>query len=157
MNRKKKRGPNIIDVIILLALILGIAGAVVRFYTTREEEPTDTVTLSIEATGVDASLLHALEKGGDLYLEDGVYLGRLASDSVSASPSMLYGTDERGHLFASPSTLLYDVRAKVDCDGRFTEGGFSLPRGRHLAAGQTLDVSTRYLKTEILLLGIEKN
>ncbi len=156
MNRKKNKGPNIVDVIILLALIFGIAGMTVRFYTTREERPTDTATLSFEATAVDEALLRAMEKGGDLYLEDGTYLGRLEEGSVSASPSMLYGTDDGGRLFASPSTLLYDVRAEVDCGGRFTEGGFSLPRGRHLAAGQTLDVSTRYLKTEILLLGIQK-
>ncbi len=156
MKGKKNKGLNLIDALIIMALILGVAGMLVRFYMTHRSSADTTASVRFVIAQADPALLSAFEAGGTLCFADGEVLGEIEKDGLTSAPATLYPSDAHGRIGEAPSALFREIRGEIRVDGRFTEGGFVAARGKPLAPGQTLTVSSRYLEAEILLLSIEK-
>ena len=156
MKGRKNRGLNLIDALIILVLLLGAAGMLVRFYMTHRSGADTVAAVHFVIAEADPALFAAMSAGGAFTLESGDPFGEIVKESLQSAPATLYPTDADGKITATPSALFCEIRGEFQVSGRFTEGGFLTESGRLIAPGQAFTVCSRYVETEILPLSVEK-
>ena len=85
MKGRKNRGLNLIDALIILVLLLGAAGMLVRFYMTHRSGADTVAAVRFVIAEADPALFTAMAAGGDLGGSLGPQLVGSVTDTVVAS------------------------------------------------------------------------
>lgn len=155
-NQNKPRF-NVIDLVIILAVLALIAAAVLRSGITDEMQKTEAndraeVTVIIE--GVSPSVAEAFHDGDTLYCtKNGAVFGTL--DHFDTEPFVKYMESLTGELIKTESQSLITLRGTVTCKGaRTQEGSFLLNGTQFISAGSTFTFRNNTTEANLTVLSV---
>ncbi len=159
MAENQKPKFNVLDLIIIIALIALIAGGVWRsgvIEQLRIPEANDTVEITFLCQGVTAGSDKVFAVGDTLYCtDDGLTLGSVTL--TESEPTRIYREDADGNLTVSESTETVELRFTVKCTGRISDEGFLLGGTRYLAAGSTVSAHNQTVSMEMTAVSVQKS
>jgi len=153
--KKKKRTKfNIIDFIIIVAVVLVIVGVVLRYRLADKMEG--------ESVGVEAEIsfivpkikeeaVSAFKIGDEFYI-DGVKIGVLQSFTKDFAET--YVENENAELVLTYCEDRYDVRGVILSNGVLTEGGYMASGTKFLAPGYDDPVKSKNIKCTMIITDI---
>lgn len=164
--KQKKPGArgrfNIIDLVLLIALLACIAGIYLRYAADRDlgsKQELDSYTLSFEVQNIRYTSADAFQADDAVYLRtDDTKIGTLLSLD-SASPTEYLFFDLGGNVKQTyyPENTRIDVTGRILAEGRMTENGFMLNGNVFLAPGRSYPIMTPHIDVNITITDISLN
>ena len=152
---KKKYSFNVIDVLIILAVIAVIGGVILRYGRYREEKESmtkDTFIVTLKASGEAKEKLDAIKEGDAVsFVNGGEFLYTI--EKVTGEKTRVELTDEEGKLkyveFAEKEyeesdsgeyKKLYDVTLEIKVKGEIRDDGYYIGGSKAVAVGDTVAI-----------------
>lgn len=137
---KRKFRVNILDFLILAAVILCIAGAFLRGGVRGSDEKLETQTaiISFKISNVQSATARYFSDGDPVYSETlGCSLGTIIGDSITSTPAVFYA-EQGGEIVKTESGIgRVDIRGSFECAGQMSESGFLVGGTQYIAPGMT--------------------
>lgn len=156
-NTRKKIRISIIDVLIVLTVIGGIAGTFLHYKIYEEKNRVvtdDSAVVSVLLSSQEAEVENKIKVGDKLYFKDSEFFGTVVE--VSFENADVTYTDANGKLVLASDDRLRDVTLLVAVDGEFTPSGF-LARGTdYTAAGAEIEVFSLNFSGNGLIFDVKK-
>ncbi len=157
--KARKIKPNIIDFIIVIALIGAIIGIVIRSGVVEKVAINNTLEsarVTFLISGVSESTGEYFSNGDEFY--SSTHKCRFGTlEQFWMNPSEVYVADEHGILKKTPLAAdMIDVRGTMICTGVFTSDGFFLGGSNFIAPNSTVTVKSADVEVNILIMDIEK-
>lgn len=157
MAEKKKLRINLLDVIILLAIVAIVGGIGLRFNLVDRmglSGNDDEVDVKFLIQEISPSSVLALVDGDTFYWDaNAMEIGTLMG-SVEVTPAQVILENASGNLVSASNDKYCDVRGSIRAKGKITEDGFMLDGTQFLSAGKYLNVSSKNIKVTILITDI---
>lgn len=154
---KRKFRVNILDFLILAAVILCIVGAFLRggARQTDEKLETQTAVISFKINNVQSATVKYFTDGDAVYSETlGCDLGTIIGDSITASPAVGY-VEYGGQILKTESDLgRVDIRGSFECAGQMSESGFLVGGTQYIAPGMTTYACLPKINASILITDV---
>ncbi len=156
MNKRKLR-INILDFLIVAAVVLCIAGALLRGGAKRTDEKliTQTAVITFQVSNVQEASQYCFADGDRIYSQSlGCEMGRIVG-AVKATPAVYY-YEENGVI-----TKAYSESGRVDlvgtfaCEGQMSESGFLMGGTQYIAPGMTTYAYLPNINVNILITDID--
>lgn len=168
-NKKTKRkGPGTLDVFIILAVVVVLAGIGLRAYMTRNADVGTAVVLedyivSFEVLNIrDSSNARHMQVGDKFYLKDNdIMFGTLQEGNIVNDAAYFYempdGTIKKVLNNASGDHYKVDVEADVLAQGTVDQNGaFLLGGNTYLALNKEIPIYSKSLAITVKITGIRK-
>ncbi len=153
---KNKIRFNIIDFIIIIAVIGCIVGVALRYNVADKigiSSMNDTVEIEFAVFGIRPTSYDAMVKGDVFYWkQNGMMIGTL-KEAVSSYSETYIPTDDM-KLVKAQRDDRYDVRGTLEAIGAMTESGFMLNGTQFLAPGKTLIVNSKNIEVSLTITKI---
>lgn len=138
---KSGKGIGALDVFIVLALVLCVAGAALRIYMkrsdVRDEPQLEDYLISFEVKDIRTTSSELFSDGEVFYIKDtGEAFGKI-SGNVSITPAELYVTDSEGNYILTYSPDNGDS-SRIDVSGTMLVSGYCDENGVFLLGGSTI-------------------
>ena len=148
---------NVIDLVIILAVIALIVTAVLRSGITNEiqrVEANEKAEISVVVEGVSATIAEAFRDGEILYCsQTGEKLGTL--NHFDAEPYVSYRETVTGEWVKTESTTLVTLRGTITCTGsRAADGSFLLNGTRFISAGSSFAFRSNTTEASLTVLSL---
>lgn len=159
---------NIVDILILLVIIVGVAGTYFTLSTVNSEKFRDNSALALNSSSpvksADVTFLiksvrqvtkDGLIVGDEVYeTEDGEkFLGVIKE--ISSEPATKYLTLDDGSIHEADVPERFNVKITLDVTGKVTETGLYTESGVQLLYGKEMEMRTSTVKTTFFVEGIE--
>jgi hypothetical protein len=149
---------NIIDFLIIIAVLGCIAGVAIRFDLAGKlglNSNKDEVEISFLILNIRVGSVNALNEGDTFYLgtTNGTEFGKLLSKEVTNSES--YVLDDNFAYHKVYNDLRYDVRGVFSAKGSKTDSGFMLNGTQFMAPGKTIMIESKNISVSITILSIK--
>jgi len=159
-NEKKiRRRFNIVDLLIILAVIAIVIGVALRYNIADSiglKSNKDTVTVSFLITDIKETSADAMVIGDKFYLQyNNLELGELMNKKTSNTVSYIENDD--GVLVKAENNTRFNVRGEIRATGKLTSDGFMLGGTQYIAAGKDISVYSQHIMVSLLITGIEVN
>jgi len=147
---------NIIDFLIIVAVIGCIAGVFLRYDLATKvglNSNRDEVEISFIVVSIRRESTEALIEGDTIYWEqNGMEIGKLLSKEVGEEVKyVLDGNYEYNKKF---NEIRYDVRGVILAKGNMTENGFMLNGTQFIAPGKELKIQSKNITTSVTVTGV---
>lgn len=157
--RRKRRGLNIVDWILIAALLLCGVGVYLRYgkgKTPISQSDLTDAKLYFSLSDVSPSAYDGFAEGSEAYNGDGVLLGTVAGrDEFSVGPAKYYVTTRTGEIAEMYTTgTNVDINGVLNCRGVFSEYGYLINGKTCVAPGQTLLLKTKELTATVLITDV---
>jgi len=152
MNTEKKARFNIVDVLIILAVIGIVTASFLRADAIDKFTETDdkTVIYIYEARDLKASSADYIAQGDNLYIKDtGKLIGRITKFEVKDAATIVETAE--GKLIEGTLPGRIDVIITVETTGREKDGSVFINDGLFIAAGKELEVTTDKLTYSMVI------
>lgn len=148
---------NVIDLVIILAVVALIVTAVLRSGITNEiqkPEVDDKAEITVIVEGVSPAVAQAFGDGEVLYCsQTGEVLGTL--NHFDTEPYVRYLDTQTGEWIKAESSTLVTLRGTITCDGIHTsDGSFLLNGNRFIAAGTSLAFRNNTTEANLAVLSL---
>lgn len=147
---------SIIDIIIVLAIVLCIGAAFIRFSGILGDNRTQAVDFEyvVKIKQIRDTSAVAVEKGGDVYsnLSDASYMGEIIS--VQAVPNDDYSALIDGTIVETSATDRYDVYATVKASGKQTGTALYTDSGKRIEVGSLEYIATKWVAAEAEIVSV---
>lgn len=154
-NEKKKVRFNIIDLLILLAVIILIGALIIRFDLVGRIGGTELeeVTVAYMIEGVRRTTAEAMQVG-DVFTwrANGMTIGTLKT--VEMSPYYITVVKEDGTIERAEDEQRCVLRGTISAVGTMTEQGFMLGGSQFLSAGKVLDTQSPHIMVTMTVMAI---
>ena len=141
---------SIIDILILLAILLCIGAAFVRFSGLLGDNKSTPVQIeyTLKVNQVRDKSADALLKKGELYssLSDGAYMGTVVNAEKKQNDD--YSTLVDGSIVKTSAADRYDVLVTVQIDGRQTGTALYSKGGKRIEVGSLEYIATKWVAAE---------
>ena len=156
-NKQKTNRFNIIDFMLIVALLACIIGITARTNLRQSiVESTDTATATVMISGILNDSVKQLVVGDEYFDQrTGDSIGYL--QSFEATPSKIHTPRLDGTIATTDSTDRSDVICKVKLEGLASDTGFHFNGIHFIGSGSSYLVRSRNLETEWLVIDIEVN
>lgn len=148
---------SVIDIIIVLAIILCIGAAFIRFSGLLGDNTTTPVNIeyTVKVERIREKSADAFMKKGSLYssLSDATYLGEIVD--VAVKPNESYDTLVDGTIAKTSATDRYDVYVTVKSDGKQTQTALYTSNGKHIQLGATEYIATKWVAAESKIVNVK--
>lgn len=149
---------NIIDFLIVVAIIGCIAGVFLRYDLASKiglNRNKDEVEISFVVVGLREGATEALFEGDTIYWkQNGMEIGKLISKEVT--PAVHYILDENYEYQKRYNDYRYDVRGVISVKGNMTESGFMLNGTQFIAPGKELMIESKNISTTITVTDVKQ-
>ena len=156
--KAKKIKPNIIDFIIIIAVIAAIIGITIRTGVVEQV----TINNNLERARV-SFLISGISETSEEYIKNGdVFYSNTHKCTFGtleqnwSLPAETYTVDEYGVLHKTQINAKSDVRGTMLCIGVFTADGFFLGGSNYIAPGSSVNVKSANIVVTLTVLDIEK-
>lgn len=153
---KRKLRVNILDFLIVAAVVLCIAGALLRggVKSTDEKLETQTAVITFKVSNVQSASQYCFHDGDRIYSQSlGCDMGRIVGE-ITATPSVYY-YEERGEIFKAYSEAgRVDLVGTFECEGQMSESGFLMGGTQYIAPGMTTYAYLPNINVNILITDI---
>lgn len=153
---KKKRRFNIIDLLIILALVAVVAAIGFRYNLVEKigvKSEEDTVVISFLIQDIKETSADALVLGDMFYWEvNKMLIGELISKKPSFAEAFIENNE--GILVKLYNENSYDVRGEIKAKGKIKDDGFMLGGTQFLAPGKILYVESKNIMVNITITNI---
>ena len=151
----KKHHFNIIDFVIIIAILACIIGIAIRYNLgTSLLHGSDTAYITVKIDGLRTDYLDFLQEGDMFYYQKtGNTVGKLIS--YQASPAKIRFVNHDGTITVSHYEDRVDVVCKLELEGYLSSNGFMIDGSTYIGAGSNILVRSRNLETQFLVLDIE--
>lgn len=164
---REKRKLNAVDYFILIAVVLCIAGAVLRVVVDRSggslSSPVvlEDYVVSFKIENIRNTSTEYLTAGEEFYIDTTKQFFGTLTDNVSVTPALLYIEDANGNYIQTYApengdATRVDVRGTMNVSGYMSEGGFLLGGSTPLAANKSFALRTTNLYVTITITDIAK-
>ncbi len=158
--KAKKIRFNLIDLVLIIALLSCIVGIYLRYNAANEfgvNHELDSYVVSFDIQNIRFTSADAFHEGDLFYLkEKNQTLGELlAIDSTSPSKTIYIDAKGNYKTLYYPEDSRIDLSGRVSAEGIMTERGFLLGGNTYLAPGETYYVETPYINVDITVTDIE--
>lgn len=157
MKNDKKIRFNIVDLIIVLAVVGCIVGVAVRYDFAGKlgiDSTTDEVEISFLVMNIRNSSYEAFNVGDAFYWkQNSMKIGELVSLD-EPYPAETYILNDSNEYKMDFSDTRCDVRGKILASGKVTSDGFMLAGTQFLAPGKTLLVESKYVSVTLTITDI---
>lgn len=147
---------SIIDIVIVLALVLCIMAAFIRFSGLLGDNSTTPVEFEyvIKVKQIRDKSADAILKKGDLYsnLSDAAYMGEIISAEKKANED--YPTLVDGSIIKTSAQDRYDVYATVKASGKQTKTALYTDDGKRIEVGSLEYVATKWVAAEAEIVSV---
>lgn len=157
--KARKIKPNVIDFIILIALIGAIIGIAIRSGVVEKV----TINNSLESARVTFLISGVSESTGEYFSNGDEFYSSTHNSNFGTleqfwtNPAEIYTADENGVLKKTPLAVdMIDVRGTMICTGVFTADGFFLGGSNFIAPNSPVTVKSADVEVNILIMDIEK-
>ena len=146
---------NVIDVIIIVAIILCIAAVGVRIYfTTHTDTSPDKITVTFEVKGISEENAAQFAAGKKVYLSaDDSVAGEFLT--VSVSPEKMLAHDEDGQLREVNNPDKKTVTGTISLTGKNNDSEFMVGGKYSVSLGSKIDVYTDRNMFTLTVIGFE--
>jgi len=155
---KTKGKFNVIDFLIIIAVIGCIMGVVLRYdlaNTSVLNSNRDEVEISFFINGVRIGSTEAMVEGDTFYWKaNGMEIGKLLSKEVSNREVPML--DANYNYVIDYNALQYDVRGVILSKGILDDDGFKLKGTQFLAPGKTFEIQSKNITVYITITDIKK-
>ena len=156
---KTKRKFNLVDFIIVIAVIGCIAGVAVRYDFASKlgmNSSNDEVEISFLVMGIRNSSYEAFHVGDEFYWkQNSMRVGELV-ELGDLQQAESYILDENNQYKISYNEQRCDVRGKILAKGKMTSDGFMLAGTQFLAPGKSMLVESQYVSVTLTITDIVK-
>ena len=156
MADKKTFRINILDIVIVLAIVAVIVGVAMRFNLADKlgiQSNSDAVEISFLIKEISESSVDALVIGDKFYWDsNSMEVGELKWKTQDYAEAFI--ENEEGLLVKTLNEKYFDVRGTIRAEGKMTDDGFMLAGTQFLSAGKYLYVSSKNIKVTILITDI---
>ncbi len=159
MAEKKERKIrfNIIDFLIVIAVIACIVGIALRYNVADRigvKSNTDTAEVSFIVRDIKQSSADALITGDTFYwTQNGVELGVLTSKSTT--PAAIVSENSKGEAVVVYSDYAVDATGVLTCVGTLTDDGFMIGGTQFVAPGKEMEINSKQVKVLVLITDVE--
>lgn len=150
---------SIVDILFLIVIVVGIAGAFVVFDKVKHNqvltenkalvnvsESMDTLEIKLLLKEIRKMSLDAIKPGDDVFeMDTDKYLGKISR--VEPQPAKALLTDLNGKMKYAEVPEKYDVYIYVETPGKQTETGFYTANNQHLVYGSQLGIKSTVVQT----------
>ena len=158
-NKVKKFRFNIIDFLVIVAVLACIVGVALRYNVVEkisENTALEEYDVSFVISGIKLTSVDALIPGDSFYwTQTNELLGVLKSKD-QPTPTKVYYSDANGVLVENFSTNRYDVRGILGCDGVMTDDGFMIGGNLYVAPGKSFLLESPHLQVTVQITDIAK-
>ncbi|MDD2268648.1 MAG: DUF4330 family protein [Eubacteriales bacterium] len=140
---KRKAKFNIVDMVIIVAVIGIIAASFIRGDIVRRFTETDnaTVVYTFEARNLKSTSALYIEEGDKLYVKDsGKYIGTITGFTVKNALTVVETAD--GKLIEGTLPDRIDLIVTAETSGRKTDAGVFINGGLFISAGKEFEITT---------------
>ncbi len=159
MADKKKMRLNIIDILIILAVIALAAGVALRYNLAEKigvKSNRDTVMVSFLIENIKPTSADALVPEDIVFLDsNGMELGKLLAISLSEAEN--YNLSDEGVMTLDYDSTRCDVRGEIEATGAMTDGGFMLGGTYYIGANKELKVHSKNIQVTMTVTGIRES
>ena len=153
---KRKLRVNILDFLIVAAVVLCIAGALLRggVKSTDEKLETQTAVITFKVSNVQSASQYCFRDGDKIYSQSlGCDMGRIVGE-IKATPSV-YNYEQNGEIFKAYSEAgRVDLVGTFECVGQMSESGFLMGGTQYIAPGMTTYAYLPNINVNILITDI---
>ncbi|MBQ9134259.1 MAG: DUF4330 family protein [Clostridia bacterium] len=153
---KRKLRVNILDFLIVAAVVLCIAGALLRggVKSTDEKLETQTAVITFKVSNVQSASQYCFRDGDKIYSQSlGCDMGRIVGE-ITATPSVYY-YEQNGEIFKAYSEAgRVDLVGTFECVGQMSESGFLMGGTQYIAPGMTTYAYLPNINVNILITDI---
>ena len=147
---------NIIDFLIIVAVIGCIAGVFLRYDLATKvglNSNKDEVEISFIVVSIRRESTEALLEGDTIYWEqNGMEIGKLLSKEVTEE--VKYVLDENYEYNKKFNEIRFDVRGVILAKGNMTENGFMLNGTQFIAPGKELKIQSKNITTSVTVTSV---
>lgn len=160
---------SIVDILILLVIIIGIAGTYFTLTTVNNGKftdnsklalnsasPTVNATVVMEVKGVRSMTKDGIKVGDEIYTtedDDGKLLGVI--EEVSSKPATSRSIADDGSVYEVELPERYDLSIKISAKGKDTQTGFHTESEFQLLYGKEFEIKTSMVKTLVSVKDIK--
>lgn len=153
---KVRKHFNIIDLLLILAVIAIITGVALRYNLAGKiglKSNKDTVIVSFLVQDIKPASAAAMINGDVFYIDQNdVELGELLSTTITDAEA--YVENSNGELVLTYSTINCDVRGEFKATGSLTDDGFMLGGTQFISANKEVYVKSKHIMYTIRITGI---
>ena len=149
---------NIIDLLVIIAVIVAVAGVIFRVATLNDKNTSGTVSFEyvVKVEGVREFTVQGLEKGGEIFSSDDKLVGEIENVTVEPAEYDLITLDGKRKMIERSDR--YTAYVTVKANGVMRGGRFCDAVETPLGVGSDYKVASKYVSTNgkvISLKGIE--
>ena len=136
---------SIIDLLVVLAVIVGVAGFSVRFFSNAAENVNEKTKFEyvVEIEEVRSYTIDALSKKGIVTeKKSGGVIGEITN--VESEPYKRHQSMSNGRIVAAAVPERYTVRVTVVGEGNETSNGYYIGENVELSVGSTINMTSKY-------------
>ena len=157
-NQGKKIRFNIIDLLIVLAVIAVIGTVIVRYDVADKigkaaVEDSARITLLVQSIREEAC--NSVNDGDEVtWVQEATRMGNIVRKEVS--PAVLYSSREDGVIIKNESALTYDLRCTVDIKGTVSDDGYLLNGVSYIAPGKSITIRNHDITLSAIVLSVDQ-
>mgnify|MGYP002529754639 CR=1 FL=1 len=157
-NQGKKIRFNIIDLLIVLAVIAVIGTVIVRYDVADKigkaaVEDSARITLLVQSIREEAC--NSVNDGDEVtWVQEATRMGNIVRKEVS--PAVLYSSREDGVIIKNESALTYDLRCTVDTKGTVSDDGYLLNGVSYIAPGKSITIRNHDITLSAIVLSVDQ-
>lgn len=157
-NQGKKIRFNIIDLLIVLAVIAVIGTVIVRYdvadkISKAAVEDSARITLLVQSIREEAC--NSVNDGDEVtWVQEATRMGNIVRKEVS--PAVLYSSREDGVIIKNESALTYDLRCTVDTKGTVSDDGYLLNGVSYIAPGKSITIRNHDITLSAIVLSVDQ-
>ena len=148
---------NIIDFLIIVAIIGCVAGVFLRYDLATKiglNSNKDEVEISFMVMGLREGSTAALIEGDTIYWEqNGMEIGKLLSKEISET--VHYILDENFEYQKDPNEIRFTVRGVISGKGNMTDAGFMLNGTQFIAPGKEMKIQSKNISTTLTVTAVK--
>lgn len=151
---------NIVDLVLIIAVLACIAGVYLRFHFSEEfgvNHVQNEYAVSFEVKNIRYTSVDAFPTGDNVYLQSSRKLLGTIIGIDSTSPSQMIYTDYSGNVkqIYYPEDSRIDLTGRIAARGTLTERGFMLDGNTYLAPGASYLVLTPHINVTLTITDIQ--
>lgn len=154
--KKRKLRVNILDFLILAAVVLCIAGALLRggVKSTDTKLETQTAVITFRVSNVQSASQYCFQEGDKIYSQSlGCDMGRIVGE-ITATPAAYYYEENGEIVKAYSGAERVDLVGTFESEGQMSESGFLMGGTQYIAPGMTTYAYLPNIDVNILITDI---
>lgn len=157
MTDKKRKRLNIIDILIIIAVIALAAGVALRYNLAEKigvKSNRDTVIISFLVENIKPTSADAFIEGDVFYIDsNNMELGTLITTDQSSAAN--YNTNSQGIVTRDFDSLQRDVRCTLEATGAITDSGFMLGGTYYIGVNKELKIHSKNIMVTVTVTGVK--